>query len=248
MKIVGLQKTTLLDYPGHVAATIFLGGCNFRCPFCHNMNLVETMPEEEYTEEQILKFLKKRAGVLDGVCITGGEPSLNKELPDFIRKIKAVEKPENKTGIDNNSLLVKLDTNGTNPEMLKLLIDERLIDYVAMDIKTSPDEYGTVAGIDGETDIIVKKVRESINTLILAGNSGFEYEFRTTVINEYHNEEVMKETGKLIKGAKRYFLQSFKDSEYVINHSLTPPSKDLLEAYRELLLDYVECVDIRGVD
>lgn len=233
MIIRGLLKTTLLDYPGHVAATIFLGGCNFRCPFCHNMDIVET-GKNYYSEEEIFGFINKRKGILDGICITGGEPTLYSELPDFIRKIK-------ETG-----LLVKLDTNGTNCQMLNSLIKDGLIDYVAMDIKSSMDGYETVAGIENSVgkDVLLKDVIKSIEIL---KNSCIDYEFRTTVVSEYHNMEVMNEIGKMIKGAKKYYLQAFTDSEYVPDHSLNAPSKEKLEEYRELLIKYVEIVEIRGL-
>ena len=149
MRIKGLQKTTLLDYPGHVAATIFIGGCNFLCPFCHNMNIVNE-DESDISRDEVINFLKKRASLLDGVCITGGEPTLNDELVDFIREIK---------GINGGKLLVKLDTNGTNPEMISMLINERLIDYIAMDVKSSKDRYYEAIGLsrDYVEEEIIKK-------------------------------------------------------------------------------------------
>lgn len=245
MVILGLQKTTLLDYPEHVAATIFLGGCNFRCPFCHNMDIVEIKNKtENYTEEDILSFLNKRSGVLDGVCITGGEPTIYNTLPTFIKNIKEIKRKNS-----DRPYLIKLDTNGTNPEMLKILIKNRLIDYVAMDIKSSINNYGIVAGISENKEcienVIIAKVKESVRVLI---ESGIDYEFRTTIIKNYHNENVIKDIGKLISGAKKYYLQSFTDSEYVPNHTLEACDKDVLNRYTEILREYVDLVEIRGVD
>lgn len=249
MKIVGLQKTTLLDYPGRVAATVFLAGCNFCCPFCHNMNLVtmdanscevETNIKvsgiDEYSEEDILIFLKKRQGILDGVCITGGEPTLNRDLPELIKKIKDL------------GYLVKLDTNGTNPEMLKYLIENKLIDYVAMDIKSSMNNYGIVSGITDNKDVdkILNNIKESIEFLLK--QDSFDYEFRTTVIKEYHDEACFKDISEMISGAKAYYLQNFVDSEYVKDHSLTSYSYDELNTFRELLIYNIKKVEIRGID
>ena len=231
MKIMGLQKTTLLDYPGHVAATIFLKGCNMRCPFCHNMNIVEASDlEPSYTIEEIFDFLSKRIGILDGVCITGGEPTINPELPDFIRRIKGL------------GFLVKLDTNGTNPQMLRKLIDEGILDYVAMDIKTGLSEYGRVCGILG---IDTGKISESVKLL---NNSNTDHEFRTTLMRQYHTETVMEEIGKLLEGSDKYFLQSFKDSDFVPDHSLSPLTKEELLEYKAVLQKYINNVEIRGVD
>ena len=266
MIISGLQKTTLLDYPGHVAATIFLGGCNFRCPFCHNMNIVEIgtsngsenlqgegVNNNFYSEDEILAFLQKRASVLEGVCITGGEPTLNKELPSFIRKIKSIKAGDSwNSSEDSSSFLIKLDTNGTNPEMLKSLIDEGLIDYVAMDIKSSKDKYLEATGIDSHNceniikgNSIIEKVQKSIDILI---ESQIEYEFRTTVVKQMHDGDAIRGIGELIKGAKKHYLQSFIDSEYVKDHTLTNCDKELLEKFRNIIAEYVDEAYIRGVD
>ena len=257
MLIKGLQKTTLLDYPGHVAATIFLGGCNFRCPFCHNMNIVESeengkadvnTDKNEYTEEDIISFLTKRLGVLEGVCITGGEPTIYKELPEFIRKIKSIPAlKENET-----ELLIKLDTNGTNPEMLKLLFSENLIDYVAMDIKSSQTGYGQAIGLSDQEETesvelnkIMDSVKESIDVIM---NSGIEYEFRTTIVKQLHDEECIHGIGNLIKGAKKHYLQSFIDSEYVKDHTLNAVSEEEFKKYEAIMKEYVGEAYIRGVD
>lgn len=232
MIIKGLQKTTLLDYPGRVAATVFLGGCNMRCPFCHNMDIVEGgLKEDDYTVEEVLEFLKRRKSVLEGVCITGGEPTLSSELPDFIRNIKAL------------GYKVKLDTNGTNPQMVRDLYAEGLIDYVAMDIKSSADEYKKVCGNQG---INFAAIKESIDFLIKEKPKKLDYEFRTTIVRNYHNKEVMEDIGKLIEGADRYFLQNFVDSEYVLNHDLLPATKEMLEEFSEVVSSYVKHVSIRG--
>lgn len=231
MQIHGLQKTTLLDYPGKVAATIFFGGCNYRCPFCHNMNLVKH-PEAEpsLSEQEILAFLKSRKRILDGVCITGGEPTLQKDLIPFIYKIKEL------------GYHVKLDTNGTHPKVLKLLMQNRLIDYIAMDIKTSPDKYAVVCGIK---NLSFEPIQNSITFLI---NGSLPYEFRTTVVFEYHNEAVFHEIGKIIQGADYYYLQSFQDSEFVEDHTLHACEKEELLHFRELLSAYVKHVELRGID
>ena len=237
MNIKGLQKTTLLDYPGYVAATVFIGGCNFRCPFCHNMNIVESCNAEdnngrdEISEEELFLFLQKRRGILDGVCITGGEPTLYKELPEFIGKIK------------NLGYTIKLDTNGTNPDMLKNLVKERLIDYVAMDIKASYVKYMEVAGINDGIKLI-DKVKKSVEYL----KSGvIKHEFRTTIVEQYHDEEEIKKIGEILQGEDRYFLQSFKESEYVTDKTLTGADKETLEKYVELLKKYINNPEIRGV-
>lgn len=243
MKIQGLQKTTLLDYPGHVAATIFLGGCNFRCPFCHNMNIVDPdfskdeSLKNEYTEEEVLSFLEKRNGILEAVCITGGEPTLYNDLPEFIKKIKGI-----------GTYKIKLDTNGTNSKMLQMLINDGLIDYVAMDIKSSEEKYYESIGLDNKTsniNAIIDRVKESINILI---NSEIEYEFRTTIVDKLHTKEEIIGIGKLIKGAKRHYLQSFKDSEYVLDHSLSSVDKEKLLQFQNIMATYVNEASIRGVD
>lgn len=237
MNISGLQKTTLLDYPGHIAATIFLGGCNFRCPFCHNMNIVENSnidennDSNEISEEELFLFLQKRRGILEGVCITGGEPTLYKELPEFIRKIK------------NLGYAIKLDTNGTNPELLKKLVDEQLVDYIAMDIKASYDKYLKVIGI-GCGPELVNKVMDSVGIL----KSGIvEHEFRTTVVAQYHNEEEIRKIGEILNGEEKYYLQSFNESEYVPDKTLTGVEKEILEKYVKLLKKYIKNPEIRGV-
>lgn len=227
--IRGLQKTTLLDYPGKVAATVFLGGCNMRCPFCHNMNLVCSDDLPEFSEEDILRFLSSRTGILDGVCITGGEPTLYKDLPNFIRSIKDI------------GFSVKLDTNGTNPEMIALLFDEHLIDYVAMDIKSSFSNYGRACGIP---DIDLSPVKRSID-ILLKGTC--EYEFRTTAVEEYLDDTAVSDIAEAIKGAKHYFLQGYVESQFVPDKSLHAVQKEKLLEYTGELSKYIDHVEIRGL-
>lgn len=239
MIIEGLQKTTLLDYPGMVACTMFTGGCNFRCPFCHNASLVidkgnlvpiESRKNGMYTEEEIFSFLNKRQGILDGVCITGGEPMIQKDLEDFIRKIKEL------------GFLVKLDTNGSFPDRLKKLIDEQMVDYVAMDIKNCREDYGRTIGIKNfDTHNIEKSVE------ILMENK-IPYEFRTTIVREFHGEEQIRKTGEWIKGAKQYYLQQFVDSGDVITPGLHAWEPEILHVYRDIMAQYTEVTGLRGIE
>ena len=231
MQICGLQKTTLLDYPGKVAATIFFPGCNFRCPFCHNMNLVEGGPGLPVFEpEEILSFLKKREGILEGVCLTGGEPTLQPELRSFIEKIKKLD------------YAVKLDTNGSRPEVVKELVGYGLIDYVAMDIKTSIERCSEVSGIP---ELDTKPIEETMNYLL--GNH-VGYEFRTTVVREYHNEKVFDEIGEKLIGCNSYYLQSFVLSDHVRDTSLTAYNKEELSGFTKQLKKYDIEAEIRGVE
>lgn len=218
MVISGLQKLTLLDFPNHVACTIFLKGCNFKCPFCQNKDLV--LPEAKtttYSEEQILKFLEKRKKVLDGICFTGGEPTLSAGLVDFIKKVKVL------------GLKVKLDTNGYNPEALKDLINQNLIDYVAMDIKNSFEKYDLTTGVKF---VDVSKIKDSIEFLI-RGN--VPYEFRTTVVKEFHNVGDFVAIAKLLQGCSKYYLQKFEDSDTCITRGLHAPSDEEMNSYLNVL-------------
>ena len=230
MKIYGLQKMTLLDFPGHVACTIFLGQCDFRCPFCHNFELVDGTAQEIMTEEELFAFLEKRKGILEGVAITGGEPCLHKDLPAFLQKIKTLGYP------------VKLDTNGNHPSILKEVLDNRLADYVAMDIKNSPEKYAATIGLPA---FDLTKVRESIRLIM---ENAPDYEFRTTVVKELHEKADFEKIGEMIKGAKRYFLQCFTDRDTVPYGNLSAPSKEDLEAFRDIAAGYVQDAQIRGVD
>ena len=228
MDISGLQKTTLLDYPGQVACTVFLAGCNLRCPFCHNASLVLENPLPQMTESEFFAFLKKRRGILDGVCITGGEPTLRKELPEFIGKIREL------------GFRVKLDTNGTNPDMLERLLKEGLLDYVAMDIKNSPERYSvTCGGID-----VLDKVKHSAALLM---ESGTDYEFRTTCVHPLHDETAMAEIGKWLAGAKGYYLQNFVDSGSLVGTGVTGLDSATMEALRNAVLPYIQNTYLRGL-
>ncbi|NCB93083.1 MAG: anaerobic ribonucleoside-triphosphate reductase activating protein [Clostridia bacterium] len=230
VKIHGFNKLTLLDYPGRLACTIFLGHCNFRCPFCHNAGLVLSPDKEPVIPmEEVLGTLKKRKGILEGVCITGGEPTMSAGLPDFIRKIKEL------------GYAVKLDTNGTHPEMLRRMIEAGMIDYVAMDIKNSPEKYSETSGV---REVDIDAINESINLL----KSGIiDYEFRTTVVKELHKKEDIEKIGKWLSGSRRYFLQAYKESEQVIRPVYSSYSREQLENYRQMLLEEIPQVEIRGI-
>ncbi len=219
MRIAGLNKTTLLDYPGHVAATVFAVGCNFCCPFCHNKDLVIERNPELISEQEVLAFLKKRKGILEGVCITGGEPTLQPDLKDFIRKIKQL------------GYLVKLDTNGYRPDAAADLLGEHLLDYIAMDIKNSKAKYGVTAG---QADVDVEKIADSVE---LIKGSGIDYEFRTTVIRELHTEEDLMEIGDWIKGSSRYYLQAYEENENVIQGGFHAYSAEEMQDFAKRLTD-----------
>ena len=229
MRIHGLQKMTLLDYPGKVACTVFLGGCDFRCPFCHNSELLDMNAPALMDEKELLRFLKTRQGLLDGVCFTGGEPLMRKDLPDLFREIKALGFP------------IKLDTNGNRPEALKALAEEKLVDYVAMDIKNSPERYSATAGIPG---LSLENIRRSIAFLL---QDSVDYEFRTTVVSEFHDTDSFPPIGEMIRGAKRYFLQAFTDRDTVMVGGLHAPSAEEMQHYTSLVRPYVENVSLRGV-
>lgn len=228
MDISGLQKTTLLDYPGQVACTVFLAGCNLRCPFCHNASLVLEAPTPQMTEAEFFAFLKKRRGILDGVCITGGEPTLRPDLPEFIQKIREL------------GFRVKLDTNGTNPAVLGHLLEEKMVDYVAMDIKNSPERYRqTCGGID-----VLERVQQSAALLM---NSGCAYEFRTTCVHPLHDEKAMAEIGQWLAGAKSYYLQNFVDSGSLVGAGVSGLDSATMEALRQAVLPYIENTYLRGL-
>lgn len=231
MQIHGLNKTTLLDYPEHVAATIFCGGCNFRCPFCHNSDLVlNPACQPRIDEAEILTFLQKRKNVLSGVCITGGEPTLQADLEEFIRQIKDL------------GYLVKLDTNGYRPEVLERLVEENLLDYIAMDIKSGPTGYAIAAGI---ADLTWEKIRNSIDFIM---DCGVQYEFRTTVVKGIHTREDFEEIASVIQGCRAYFLQQFKDNENVILPGFESFSKEEMEEFAEIVRPCVERVELRGIE
>lgn len=228
MIIKGLQKTTLLDFPGKVACTVFTGGCNFRCPFCHNASLVLHAGEvDEISEEDFFSYISKRKGILDGVCITGGEPLLSTGIEDFIRKIKAL------------GLLVKLDTNGTFPEKLKHLLDEGLLDYVAMDIKNSKEKYALTAG--------VSKYPEAIDeSIALIMEKAPDYEFRTTVVKELHTPQDIVNIAKWINGARHYFLQSYTDSGDILKDGFSAYDESKMLEILEITRKILPCTVLRG--
>ncbi len=230
MEIHGLQKMTLLDFPGRVACTVFLGGCDFRCPFCHNFELVENPGPGIMTEEEFFSFLKKRRGLLDGVAVTGGEPCLRRDLPDFLSRIRDAGFP------------VKLDTNGAHPDVLRRVLEAGLAQYVAMDIKNSPEKYARTAGLP-EMDLA--PIRESVS-LLMAGNT--DYEFRTTVVAELHDAGDFEQIGRWIAGAKRYFLQAFTDRDSVPFEGLHAPSADQMREYLAVARRFVPAAALRGVD
>lgn len=242
MNICGLIKTTLLDFPGQVACTVFTGGCNFRCPFCHNSDLLEFGLPSDYSEEDIFSFLQKRLPTLDGVAITGGEPTLQPDLPEFIKKIRDL------------GLKVKLDTNGIHPEMIKSLVASGLLDYVAMDIKAGPENYAKVCGFDvnGCADEntwphIFGKLTETKDFLL---EGRVPYEFRTTVVEGLHTEEDFYGIAKYIEGAENYFLQCYKDSGNILDKEagFSEPKIPALIRYRDIVAPHVKSADIRGVD
>lgn len=231
MKIYGLNKTTLLDYPGKVAATIFLGGCNFRCPFCQNSSLVlNPSAQPEIPVKEVLSFLKKRKGILDGVCITGGEPTLSPDLPELLQEIRTLGYP------------IKLDTNGTHPALLKTLTEQNLIQMTAVDIKACPDNYLALCGlVHPELDA----VKETVEFL---KNGTLDYEFRTTVIRELHSEKDFIEIGQWLTGAKAYYLQAYRDSEEVLQPGFSSYTRKELEHFREILKRTIPLVELRGID
>ncbi|WP_394923687.1 anaerobic ribonucleoside-triphosphate reductase activating protein [uncultured Robinsoniella sp.] len=231
MKIHGFNKLTLLDYPGHLGATLFLGSCNFRCPFCQNAGLVLNPESEPYIEEgDVLAYLKKRLGILEGVCITGGEPTLSKELPGFIEKIKSL------------GYLVKLDTNGSNPAMIRSLVEDGLIDYVAMDIKSSPENYSKVAGC---VNLKMDAIQESVSYVM---SCSVDYEFRTTVVRELHTAKDFYRIGEWLHGCRQYFLQAYKDSENVIQSGFHSYTRKELEEFAAILKEQGIDAGIRGLD
>lgn len=230
MKLSGLQKLTLLDYPGKVACTVFTAGCNYRCPFCHNGDLVlpELMPPP-LAEADFFAFLQKRRGVLDGVCVSGGEPLIHEDILAFLERIKQL------------GYAVKLDTNGAFPDKLRALVEAGLVDYVAMDIKNSPERYAQTVGVD---PMDLGPVRESVAYLL---SGAVDHEFRTTVVRQLHTAEDLVNIGKWISGAERYFLQAFVDSEYVLQGGLSGYSKEELQALKERVSAFVPGVQLRGI-
>ena len=234
MKITGLQKMTLLDFPGQVACTVFLGGCNFRCPFCHNSQMLDGSAEQYMDEEEFFSFLQKRQGLLDGVCVTGGEPTLQPGLVDFLQKIRDL------------GYRVKLDTNGYRPDVLQDVVERGLVDYVAMDIKNAPRHYSQTTGVP----IDIEKIEASIQYLV---SDPVDYEFRTTLVTPLHDEQSVLEMGQWVskisgkKLVKRWFLQGFIDRDTVCYQGLGAPEPAQMEAYKGLLVHAAKTIDLRGI-
>ncbi|MBR2884761.1 MAG: anaerobic ribonucleoside-triphosphate reductase activating protein [Clostridia bacterium] len=230
MKFNGFQKLTLLDYPGKVACTLFTAGCNLRCPFCHNASLVTHIDNVvSYDEDEILDFLRKRQGILEGVCITGGEPLMQSGVTDFIKKVKEL------------GFSVKLDTNGTFPEKLTMLAESKLIDYVAMDIKNCKEKYAMTSGI---TDLNIGNIEKSVEFLL---SGKIPYEFRTTVVAEFHTPQDIGGIAKWIKGADKYYLQNFVDSGDLIEDGLCAVSPETMQNMRAVAAKFIPNAEIRGV-
>lgn len=230
MRVQGLQKLTLLDFPERVACTVFTAGCNFRCPFCHNASLVVDIPTEaDVSEEEFFSFLKKRQGILDGVCVTGGEPLLQPGIEEFIGKIKSL------------GYAVKLDTNGSFPEKLKLLVEKGLVDYVAMDIKNCQENYAVTAGVP---NLDVSSIKESV-AYLKEGHVPFE--FRTTVVKGYHTEENFEKIGKWLEGTEKYFLQNFVDSGDLIGKETKGCTEEEMKNFLQVVQKYVPGAELRGI-
>ena len=221
---------TLLDYPGRVACTVFFGGCDMRCPFCHNAELLDGSAPSIMDEEELIGFLRKRQGLLDGVAFTGGEPLLQKDLPVLARRIRELGYP------------VKLDTNGTHPERLSRMIREDLVQYVAMDIKNSPDRYAETAGLDR---LDLEPVYESVSLLL---EDAVDYEFRTTAVAELHDDSSFERIGPWIRGARHYYLQRFTDRETVPFDGLHAPTEEQMKHWADIVRPCVHAVQLRGVD
>ena len=232
MKIYGLQKMTLLDFPGHVACTVFLNGCDFRCPFCHNYELACGSAEAVMDDRELLAFLKKRTGLLDGVAFTGGEPLLSAGLPDLMRTIREM------------GFMTKLDTNGYHPDLLSEILEEGLADYVAMDVKNSPAKYALTCGIRQADRLDLSRIERSIRLL---ETHRTDYEFRTTVVKELHEEADFEAIGEMIAGAKRYFLQCFTDRDTVPYKNMTAPDAERMERFAQIARRYVPDTQLRGV-
>jgi len=232
--ICGLQKMTLLDYPGKIACTVFLGGCNFRCPFCHNSELFMGKPEKLMEDAEFFKFLQSRKGLLDGVCISGGEPTLYKNLPDFMAKIKEL------------GFLTKLDTNGSRPDVVRQQLDKGLVDYIAMDVKNSPKLYPQTAGLE---TLDLEAVEESLRFLI---GGDLDYELRTTLVAQLHDLASVQEMGQWLAGlvpgkkAKKLFLQSFTDRDTVLFAGLSAPEPEVTAQFAKILSPFVETISIRN--
>ncbi|MDO5331049.1 MAG: anaerobic ribonucleoside-triphosphate reductase activating protein [Bacillota bacterium] len=241
MLIAGLQKLTLLDFPGHCAATVFTPGCDLRCPFCHNASLVLDANADIYDQEKILEFLKERKGRLTGLAITGGEPLLQNDIEDFMAEVKAI------------GYKLKLDTNGTYPKKLAAILERGLADYVAMDVKSSWTGYPVLIGLEDAPTVCAPLIKNVQDSMEMLKNGNIEFEFRTTIVNPLHKEEDIEEMAKAIGNVQHYFLQSFKDSGDVLSGSgedcrFSAYEKPILEKYLEIAKRYIPNTQLRGVD
>ena len=231
MKLGGLQKMTLLDFPGRVACTVFTVGCNFRCPFCHNRSLVVSPAVPEFSQDDFFAFLRKRQGLLDGVAVTGGEPLLHPDMPAFLEKIRSL------------GFAVKLDTNGAFPDRLRAILEAGLADYVAMDVKNSPEKYEQTAGAAG----LLPQVERSV-ALLLEGKTPFE--FRTTLVDELHEASDFAAIGRWIAGAERYFIQGYVDSGDILGggERFHAASSEKAKACLEAVRPFIPGAQLRGVE
>lgn len=230
MRIHGFQKLTLLDFPGFVACTVFTGGCNFRCPFCHNAPLV-LLEDEALAEDEVLSLLQKRRGLLDGVCISGGEPLLQPDIGDFMKKLRAM------------GYKIKLDTNGSFPQKLRALVEEGLVDMVAMDIKNSPEKYAETVGVPG---FDVGPVKESAAFLM---EGRVDFEFRTTVVKPLHEAEDFEKIGRWLPGAPKYYLQQFRDSGALLSaEGLGAYTEEEMQIFAEAAKPFIPHTYLRGMD
>ena len=231
MEIKGLQKLTLLDYPGKVACTVFTGGCNFRCPFCQNSDLVISPKlNPSIVEDEVLHLIEKRRGMMDGICISGGEPLMQEDLVEFIGKCRSL------------GALVKLDTNGYLVEKLRGIIENKLVDYIAMDVKAAPENYGKLVGIK---DFDVSPILKSVE---LIKQSGIEHEFRTTVVGDMHTERDFQLIGEWLAGEQHYYLQKFVDSGALIEDGHSPADDDTMHEYLRIVQKNIPEARLRGVD
>lgn len=230
MRILGLQKMTLLDFPGRVACTVFFGGCDMRCPFCHNAELLDGSAPPVMDEEELLSFLKKRRGLLDGVAFTGGEPLLQKDLAELAVRIRELGYP------------IKLDTNGTHPERLGKMIRDGLVQYAAMDIKNSPERYAETAGLNA---VDIGPIRESTSILL---DGKIDYEFRTTTVAELHTDSSFEQIGSWIRGAEHYYLQRFTDRETVPFEGFHAPTEEQMRHWADIIRPNIPAVELRGVE
>ena len=219
----------MVDFDGKIACTVFTGGCNFRCPFCHNAPLVVgNLKSQQIDESEVFDYLQKRKGLVDAVCVTGGEPTLQPDLCDFLAKVRSM------------GYATKLDTNGLRPDVLKAVLDDKLVDYVATDVKNSPEKYAHTVGVQ---NVDMSKI---LNSIQLLKDSGIDFEFRTTLIKEFHTSDDVQKIAYLVSGAPRYFMQKYNDNDGCIAHGYTPVPKAEAESYKAFFADKVGIVSLRG--